>query len=385
VNDTPTPGILGRLKRVNRLFLFTVVIPTALAIVYFSFIASDQYISESRFVVRSQKAGGSSSILDSLTKSGGSGTGSGSFSLSGSQSDANTVHDFILSRDALAELEKTMEVKKVFARRGLDFINHFPNVFDWYQNSFEALFRYYPMRIKVEADSTTSVSVLTVSAFTAEDAQRINELLLKMSERLVNQLNDRARKDTIGYATAEVKEAERRARDAAVAVATYRDKQGVIDPEKQTAIHLQQIARLQEEMIYSKTQLAQLSKFTPDNPQVPVLRTRVEVLQKEIDAETAKVAGSGSSLANKQSEYERLALERSFAEKQLAASLAALETARNEAHRQQLYLERVSQPNLPDVSIEPRRARAIVTVFALGLIAWGILGLLVASVREHLD
>ena len=64
---------------------------------------------------------------------------------------------------------------------------------------------------------------------------------------------------------------------------------------------------------------------------------------------------------------------------------AALEAARNEAQRQQFYLERIVQPNLPDIAIEPRRLRSVVIVFLLGLLAWGILSLLVASIREHMQ
>jgi capsular polysaccharide transport system permease protein len=62
---------------------------------------------------------------------------------------------------------------------------------------------------------------------------------------------------------------------------------------------------------------------------------------------------------------------KTFAERQLAASLAALENARNEAQRQQLYLETLVQPNLPDKAIEPRRLRTVAMVFLLGLIVWG--------------
>ena len=40
-------------SRVDRLFLLTVVVPTALAVLYFGLFASDVYVSESRFVVRS--------------------------------------------------------------------------------------------------------------------------------------------------------------------------------------------------------------------------------------------------------------------------------------------------------------------------------------------
>jgi len=62
-----------------------------------------------------------------------------------------------------------------------------------------------------------------------------------------------------------------------------------------------------------------------------------------------------------------------------------MEAARNEAQHQQLYLERIVQPNLPDIAIEPRRLRSVVIVLLLGLLAWGILSLLVASIREHMQ
>ena len=80
-----------------------------------------------------------------------------------------------------------------------------------------------------------------------------------------------------------------------------------------------------------------------------------------------------------------MALEREFAERNLAATLANLEQARNEAQRKQLYLERIVQPSRPDIAVEPRRLRAVLIVGVLGLIAWGIASLLFASIREHVD
>jgi capsular polysaccharide transport system permease protein len=65
--------------------------------------------------------------------------------------------------------------------------------------------------------------------------------------------------------------------------------------------------------------------------------------------------------------------------------MASLDSARNDAVRQQLYLERLVQPNMPDSAIEPRRIRSIFTTFVLGLVAWGIGSLVLASIREHGD
>jgi capsular polysaccharide transport system permease protein len=224
-----------------------------------------------------------------------------------------------------------------------------------------------------------------VSAFSAEDAYRINEKLLQMSEEFVNTLNERGRQDMIRFASNEVKISEQNARAAALAVSKYRTEKAVFDPEKQSAFQLQQISKLQEELIANKAQLAQLRALTRDNPQIPAVQKRVETLQAEIELETAKVAGGDRSLSNKSAEYERLALDRVFADRQLGAALASLEQARNDAQRKQLYLERIVQPNKPDVAVEPRRIRNVLATLVLSLIGWGILSLLIAGVREHRD
>lgn len=65
--------------------------------------------------------------------------------------------------------------------------------------------------------------------------------------------------------------------------------------------------------------------------------------------------------------------------------MASLEQARNEAQRKQLYLERIVQPNKPDIAIEPQRIRAILTTLAVGVVVWGILSMLFAGIREHHD
>ena len=45
--------VLKRFKIFDPLFIAAVILPTTLALLYFGFVASDVYISESRFVVRS--------------------------------------------------------------------------------------------------------------------------------------------------------------------------------------------------------------------------------------------------------------------------------------------------------------------------------------------
>ena len=363
----------ARLSRVNAILWCTVIIPTALAVIYFGLIASDVYISESRFVVRSPQRQAPTGLGALLT-----GT-----AFSRSQDDTYSVHDFVLSRDALKELDDQLAVRKAYSSKSADFINRFPGL-DW-DDSFEAFHRYYRNHVTIDYDTVSSITILKVRAFTGEDAEKINDLLLKMGERLVNNLNDRSRQDLIKTAEVEVAVGEEKVKLAAVALAGFRNNQSVFDPDRQSTMQLQGVARLQDELVATETQLNQIQRVSPSNPQVASLKNRVETLRKTIANETAKVAGGGASLTSKSGAFERLALEKTFAEKQLAGSLAALESAKSEALRKQLYLERLVQPNLPDKSAEPRRVRSVFMVFMLGLVAWGVISLLVASIKEHAD
>jgi capsular polysaccharide transport system permease protein len=157
----------------------------------------------------------------------------------------------------------------------------------------------------------------------------------------------------------------------------------VVDPEKQATGQLQMISKLQDELIATKTQLLELKAYTPANPQVEVLDTRVAGLSREIDKQLGMVAGDTRSLSSAAARFQRLTLESQFADKQLASAMASLQEASNEARRKQAYVERIVQPNLPDAPLEPRRLRGIVATFALGCVVWGILSMLFAGVKEH--
>jgi capsular polysaccharide transport system permease protein len=361
------------LKR-HIVFVLTVLAPTCIAILYYGLIASDVFISESHFLVRSPQHPMQGGFVGELLQ------GSG---ITHSQDDTYSVRDYILSRDALRELDSRLGVRNVFTSKHVDPLNRFPGLY--FDNSFERLYLYYRKHVDVDYDSTSSISTLTVRAFTPQDAQRISDLLLQMSERLVNTLNERSRQDLIRYAQEEVKVATDKATAAAVALFEYRSKHEIFAPDQQAALQLEGVAKIQEELVSTEAQLAQLQKLSPNNPQIIGLQSRAQTLRHAIGTEAAKVTSANGSFSARAPNFERLTVESDFADKQLGVALADLETARSEALRQQLYLDRLVQPSLPDKAMEPRRIRSVVTVLLVGLIAWGVASLLIAAVREHSD
>jgi capsular polysaccharide transport system permease protein len=365
--------IKGLGTRFNLGLLLAVAIPTLLTALYHAFWSSDVYVSEAQFVVRSPERPSSTSLGNLLQAT----------AIGRVQDETHTVREYVLSRDALAVLNDRLKLKTAFSSHDVDIFSRFAGLDG--DDSFEALHRYYQNKVDVETDSTSSIVTLKVRAFTARDAAEIDRVLLAQSEELVNRLNERSRQDLIRYAASEVAAAEKHVKDSAIGLSGYRTAQNVVDPERQASVQLQQVAKLQDELILATTQLSQLQAFTPQNSQIPALQNRARTLRAEIASETSRVTGGGGSLANKAGGFQRLAMEAEFANKQLASAMASLESARNEAQRKQVYLERISEPSLPDVAQEPRRLRSVVSTFLLGLVAWGILSMLLAGIREHQD
>ena len=110
---------------------------------------------------------------------------------------------------------------------------------------------------------------------------------------------------------------------------------------------------------------------------------RLAAFRRQLAEERAKIAGGAGSLATKFSEYETLAAERTLAERAMAAASTALDTARLDARRQKLYLERIVSPSVADKATEPNRFRAILMVLISTLLIYGIGWLVWAGLREH--
>ena len=362
---------LGKIRKLGRLFWLTVLAPTMLAIAYFGFFASDVYVSESRYVVRSpekpQKAG-----LGMLLGSAGFGA---------ANEEVRAAQGFIESRDALRAINSDEFARQAWSKDSVSVFDRFDPL-GW-SGSFEELYQFYGGKVDAAYDAETGITVLTVRAFSADEAKTINSRLLQNAEKLVNQLNERGRNDLVRFAEQEVAEAKKQAAEAAQNLAAYRNRKGVIDPERQATVQLQMISKLQDELIGARMQLLQLTRAASQNPQIPLLKVRIAGLEQEIKQELGQVAGGDGSLSAAAAEYQRLQVQREFADQQLGLSLAALQDARNESRRQGAYVERVAQPSLPDEPLEPRRIRGILATLIVGLVAWGILTMLVAGVREH--
>jgi capsular polysaccharide transport system permease protein len=362
-----------KLPRLRSWFTLLVIFPVVLSIIYYGFVASDQYISESRFVVkgRSDRPNQLSGLASLVQVSG----------LSSGQEQTNEVIDYMKSRNALEALEKRDNVRQKFSLEGVDFLSRYPSFAR--SDRFENLYQYYQKKVTTKLDSESGLAILTVKAFTPADAQNINSTLLDLSEALVNRLNTKARDKAIAEAEGRVQDAQDRVRRARLALGQYRNDQQLIDPLKQAGNVLAISDKLVAEQAALRAQLDVIIRITPRNPSIPALRERIAAIGGAIAAQNGRAVGNTSALSSKMGGYDNLLLEQEFASQTLTAASAALEQARTDAQSQQFYLERVVEPNAPDLSRYPQRLWQILTVAGLALCLYFIGWMLVVGIIEH--
>lgn len=357
----------------NYLLVILVIVPAIFSMIYYGLFAADQYVSESRFVVKSQgRQQPQISTLANLIQTTG---------ISPGLEQTREVLSYIKSRSALGDLSKEVDVKAMYEKPQGDFLSRYP--IPWRSDRFENLFRYYDGMIEAHVDSSSGLAILTVRAFSAEDAHKLNSQLLNLSERLVNRLNEKAREKAISESRTRVAEAEVRVRNARVSLNEYRNERRLLDPMRQAEGVLEVSTRLVTERASLQAQLDVMARSAPGNPALPALRRRVEAIDREIAAQDGRAVGTRSGIASKLGEYEKRALEQEFAAENLTVANAALEQARTEAQRQQFYLERVVEPNAPDLARLPNRIAKILTVIAGGLCLYLISWMLIVGILEH--
>ncbi|SDR06230.1 chain-length determining protein [Brevundimonas sp. 374] len=353
-------------------FLALVVFPTLISAIYFLLLASPQYVSEARFVVRTANGGGVPSAFGVALQ----GVG-----LSSAQTDAFAIHEYVGSTEAVSDLTRRYNLSAIWGRSGVDFLSRYPRLGE--SATKEGLQRAMKRFVVIGYDSTTGISTLRVNAFRPEDAQKISVSILNSGEELVNRLNERSTTNAVIDARGAKARAEEKLASVQAQMTNLRTKERFIDPSVTASEASRIIGTLLGRVAEIRAEREQIASEAPESPMLAQLDGRIAAYQRQVEVERLKVAGGADSLAPQVGVYEALELERKLAAEDLTQAAGALLVAEQQAKRQQLYLERIVPPSLPEEATEPKRWLAIGTIFLGLMLLYGVGWLIVAGVREH--
>ncbi|MBB2180756.1 capsule biosynthesis protein [Gluconacetobacter tumulicola] len=365
-------GVAFVRNKIRSGLFFTVIVPNIFLFLYLTLIASPQYISEAHFMVRGEHSMGSAP-LSMMMQTG--------MNESVTSDDTFAVQDYLMSRDAMALLLHKDGLAQVFSHPGADFMSRFPN---WYsRRDLESFYKYYKKHVKAQIDAETSLSVLTVRTFSAEDSQRIAKALIAAAEDLVNEINRRQRANLVDAAQREVDTTLDQIRDLQIRLAAFRNTSAMIDPEKQSEPLVSTQYALQSLLTATQMRLDQTRQTSPDSPSIAVYEQQINILRKQLNTASARLTGDTHSLVPTLTEFDNLTIQRQILQQVLASEVTSLQSAKARADHQMVFLEEVSRPDKPDYPAYP----STLEVMAISLVSFYsayIMGrLLIAGAREH--
>jgi capsular polysaccharide transport system permease protein len=352
-------------------FILVAVLPTLMSGLYFWLIASDQFVSEVKFAVRD----GERPIFESIE---------GLMGLPSSQrmQDALILCEYIRSRGLLEDLDRNLNLRGLYSRPDADYFSRLDP-----EEPMEDIVRYWRRHVDTSIDSNSGIVTLSVRAFSAADALQIANSIVDRSEKLVNELSERSRRNVLKLAQDRLARAQEQLKTTMAEMRSIRNTEGLIDAGKTAEVLTKITGDLRLQLIKAEQENETLQPLlSPDAPQLRILRERIANMREQIhglEREMTAKEASPTTLSGSIERFDRGTLDRKIAEQQYVAAAAALEQARLNVETQQVYLVTFVRPTLAQEALYPKRLWMWLAFSIGGLALWSTgIGMSVV-VRNH--
>ncbi|WP_368517556.1 capsule biosynthesis protein [Rhizobium sp.] len=376
VHDSSEPETQSGGKPPLRLiaFVLLVILPFLASSVYYAFIASNQYVAEARFAVRAVSGAGDTS------DAGDPGGATSALNMRSASQDAYVVTSFIHSTEILNRIGKKLDYRAMFTRQNADFLSRFSSA-----RSDEEFLKYWNDHVSAYIDVTSGIITLKVRAFTPDDSVKLADAIIEESEKLINELSERARNDIVQSMKADVQKSGKTYGDTLAALNQFQNASGLLSPQMQAKNSGTLLTGLLAQKLEFETRLFVMRQSNAQNsPTYQQLNLAKDSLDAQIEKMRSELTGpENASLAKALLDYSRLETDRMIAEKLYESAQKNYDAVLAEALRKTLYLAVFVKPVLPDESIFPRRVSTPLIILLALIVTWATLSLIWASVEDH--
>ena len=358
-------------------FLVFFLVPTVAAISYLFIVAEDQYHSITGFTVRTQNQSAANDVLSGLANFAGGSTAS----------DSDILFEFIQSQEMVQAIDQRIDLRKHYAR-------YWPRDWAfsiWPDATQEELIWYWNRMVSVSYDSSTGLINVLVRAFDPLTAQNIATAIVAESQDRINELNRKAREDSMRYAQTDLDDAVERLTKARQAMTAFRTSSQIVDPQTDLQTRMGVMSSLQQQLASALIEFDLLQGSTsPNDPRLTEAQKRIDVIRDRIAIERRNFASSSTDTGgvtqdypSLMSDYERLQVDLKYAEEAYVAALKAFDAARDEADRNSRFLATYINPTRAEESEYPQRFVLSGLIALFTFLIWSIGVLVYYSIRDR--
>ncbi|NYT36435.1 ABC transporter permease [Allopusillimonas soli] len=366
---------LKRIFRINSLALWMVVIPMAIAILYYALFAVNRYVSSAQAVVR-QAGNDAEAMVPGLA-----------MMIAGvnpaSREETLYLREYILSTDMMQVLDDKLQWRKHFEQQRRD-----PLFWIFDTTSQEDELDFYRRLVQAYYDETTGLLAVEVQALTPKFAQEVLQTILDESDRFVNELSHSLAHEQLRFAESELALARHKYEEKKRAMVDFQANSEYLNAQSSAEARATIIATLEGDLTREKAKLkALMSSLGNNTPQVRQQRVRIDAMSRQLEVEKKSLLSSdkGDKLNVIAAAYRDREIDVGLAEETYKAAMAAAENARIEATKKIRSLVRVVSPNMPQEAIYPERIYNLFTILIGLLLLYGVVRFVIATIEDHRD
>ena len=342
----------------------------AIVAVYYAFLASDMYVSDAQVYVKSTDQQPVAAQVQFLPGGG------------GESSDALLVQAFLRSRDLMEIMDREIGFTEHFASTDHDMYSRLDA-----NASAEDRLTYFRSRFSASLNPDTGIITLRGQGYTPEFSLQLVQTALSAAETYINDVGHRIAAEEIGFVETELDRARNNIGGAQAKLVDFQNENGILSADATGESKQALVLEMENDLVRLLTEEKALTSYlNPGAAEVVAVRSRIAALTSQLVVERAKLASTDGVSANDiNAEARNLELELKFATDIYKAALVALERARIESFRKLKHLVVVQSPQLPDAAILPRKLYHLMTLFIALTLAYGIITMILATIREHRD
>jgi len=360
----------------NSLITF-VLIPSVFAAVYYFLIATGQYISETRMVVRT--IGVSERFDTSEQREGRSVIGGDSLT-----QDSYIVANYLKSPQIVRKLDAEINLRDFFLKSGIDGLSRLSS-----DASLEDLHKYWSDHVDTYVDGPSGIIIFTVRAFSPEDSVTISKAALTAADDMIGKISDKAKNDLVGRVEKDMMSSLEDYRKALDDLREYQNKTGILDPVSSAKMTSAIISKLTEQKLKLVVDLKSLEAAKADNTaRGRELRRSIQALDDQIQLRQNSMAGKDTGgdqtqLSSSLTEFSRLETRRIVTQALYEANVKNLDTAKSTALKRTTFVSIFSDSHAPEKSKYPDRFSEWVILTAGLFTLWMTATLIWMSIEDH--
>lgn len=344
---------------------------------YLLVIAQPSYTTETRVIVRENREAAPGIIPGIAASLVGGG-------IKSSLEDAYVLVDYLQSSSLVSEIDTQLNLRAHFSTPSLDIFRRLGR-----NAASEDLHAYFLRHVKINVIPESSIVTIEVNAFEPAFAQKLAQALVTASEKAINNLNNRMVTAQTTLASNELSKARTNLTAARRKLLNFQATNNIIDPTGEVFSRLTSLAALDERLVQKRAELRIKQQFIREDAfDIRTLQQEITGLEAQRTQENQRlINSSGASdpqgIAAAAQAYEEVKLEADFALQTFTAALALDEKAKLDSARQAKFLLQISQPHLPEAHSFPSLFINTLTAFAVLSLFYGIIRLIIATIRDH--